>query len=128
MRSSSGCGTDDCGPTSAMSRPSTMLSPPSTRPSGAPGRRSSAFVHKDPRPPATPSQGRRMALDARKPLSPWRPPRGLNPADLNANWQNFEEYRVRQLSLYLQVFSAETRLARYRFTRERSLVRNHPCP
>jgi hypothetical protein len=45
--SSRGCGTDDCGPTSATSRPSTMLSPPSTRPSDARGRRSSAFVHKD---------------------------------------------------------------------------------
>ena len=32
VRSSSGCGTDDCGPTSATSRPSTMPSPPSTRP------------------------------------------------------------------------------------------------
>src|SRR5436190_16919368 len=47
MKSSSGCGTDDCGPTSATSRHSTMLSPPSTRPSDATGRRSSAFVHKD---------------------------------------------------------------------------------
>src|SRR5262245_24113203 len=44
VRSSSGCGTDDCGRTSATSRPSTMPSPPSTRPSDARGRRSSAFV------------------------------------------------------------------------------------
>src|SRR6266550_3873889 len=44
MRSSSGCGTGDCGQTSATSRPLTMLSPPSTRPSDARGRRSSAFV------------------------------------------------------------------------------------
>ena len=47
MRSSSGCGTDDCGRTSATSRPSTMPSPPSTRPSDARGRRSSAFVRED---------------------------------------------------------------------------------
>ena len=40
-------GTDDCGPTSATSRPSTMPSPPSTRPRDARGRRSPAFVHKD---------------------------------------------------------------------------------
>src|SRR5215831_18243837 len=47
MRSSSGCGTDDCGRTSAKYRPSTTLSPPSIRPSDARGRRSSAFVHED---------------------------------------------------------------------------------
>jgi hypothetical protein len=41
------CGTDDCGRTSATSRPSTMPSPPSTRPSDATARQSSAFVHKD---------------------------------------------------------------------------------
>src|SRR3954451_5308953 len=35
---------DDCGRTSATSRPSTTPSPPSTRPSDARGRRSSAFV------------------------------------------------------------------------------------
>src|SRR5215510_6131299 len=35
---------DDCGRTSAPSRPSTMPSPPSTRPSDARGRRSSGFV------------------------------------------------------------------------------------
>src|SRR6516165_10302115 len=35
---------DDCGRTSATSRPSTMPSPPSTGPSDARGRRSSAFV------------------------------------------------------------------------------------
>src|SRR5215469_4512648 len=46
MRSSSGCGTDDCGRTSATSRPSTMPSPPSTRPSGSAGRRSSTFARK----------------------------------------------------------------------------------
>src|SRR5262249_6368533 len=39
-----GCVTDDCGRTSATSRPSTTPSPPSTRPSDARGRRSSAFV------------------------------------------------------------------------------------
>src|SRR5690242_18248127 len=43
VRSSSGCATDDFGRTST-SRPSTMRSPPSTGPSGARGRRSSAFV------------------------------------------------------------------------------------
>src|SRR5262245_45322567 len=42
--SSSGCGTDDCGRTSATSRPSTMPSPLSIRLSGSAGRRSSAFV------------------------------------------------------------------------------------
>ena len=47
VRSCSGCGTDDCGRTSATSRPSTMPSPPSTRPSDARGRRSSAFVRED---------------------------------------------------------------------------------
>ena len=47
VRSSSGCGTDDCGRTSATSRPWTMPSPPSTRGSDATGRRSSAFVHND---------------------------------------------------------------------------------
>src|SRR5262245_54700840 len=45
VRSSSECGTDDCGRTSATSRASTMPSPPSTRPSDARGRRSPAFVH-----------------------------------------------------------------------------------
>jgi hypothetical protein len=54
VRSSSGCGTDDCGPTSATSRPSTMPSPPSTRPSDATGRRSSAYVHKDSQTAASP--------------------------------------------------------------------------
>src|SRR2546430_16753294 len=47
VRSSSGCGTDDCGRTSGPSRPSTMPSPPSTRPSGARGRRSFVFVRED---------------------------------------------------------------------------------
>src|SRR3954471_4927300 len=47
MRSSSGCGTDDCGRTSATSRPLTTPSPPSTRRSGSRGRRSFAFVRKD---------------------------------------------------------------------------------
>src|SRR5215218_8924430 len=47
MRLSSGCGTDGCGRTSATSRPSTMPSPPSIRPSGSAGRRSSAFVRKN---------------------------------------------------------------------------------
>ena len=40
-------GTDDCGRTSATSRPSTLASPPSTGPSDKRGRRSSAFVHED---------------------------------------------------------------------------------
>src|SRR6516164_1913485 len=44
VRSSSGCVTDDCGRTSATSRPSTTPSPLSIRPSGSAGRRSSAFV------------------------------------------------------------------------------------
>ncbi len=48
VRSSSGCGTDDCGRTSATSRPSTTPSPPSTRPSGARGKRSSTFVRDGP--------------------------------------------------------------------------------
>jgi hypothetical protein len=39
--------TDDCGRTSATSRPSTKPSPPSTPPSDARGRRSSAFVRED---------------------------------------------------------------------------------
>ena len=47
VRSSSGCGTDDCERISATSRPSTMLSRPSTRPTGSRERRSSAFVRKD---------------------------------------------------------------------------------
>src|SRR5207253_4533747 len=47
LRSSSGCGTDDCGRTSGPSRPSTMPPPPSTRPSGARGRRSVVFVRED---------------------------------------------------------------------------------
>src|SRR3954452_34220 len=47
MRSSSECGTDGCGPTSATSRASTTPSPPSTRPSGSRGRRSSAFARDD---------------------------------------------------------------------------------
>src|SRR5213595_1799994 len=47
VRSSSGCGTDDCGRTSGPSRPSTMPSPPSTRPRGARGRRSFVFVRED---------------------------------------------------------------------------------
>src|SRR3954451_3195150 len=38
---------DDCGPTSAPSRPSTTPSPPSTRPSDTTGRRSSAFARED---------------------------------------------------------------------------------
>src|ERR1043166_1187515 len=42
MSSSSGYGTDDCGRTSATSRPSTMPSPRSTRPSESRARRSSA--------------------------------------------------------------------------------------
>jgi hypothetical protein len=45
VRSSSGCGTHDCGRTSAGPRPSTMPSPRSTRPREAGGRRSSAFAH-----------------------------------------------------------------------------------
>src|SRR5436190_19855482 len=47
MRLSAGCVTDGCGQTSATSRPSTMPSPPSTRPSGSRGRRLSAFVRED---------------------------------------------------------------------------------
>src|SRR3954470_6963664 len=49
VRSSNGCGTDDSGRTSATTRPSTMPSPPSTRPSGSAGRRSSAFVREPPK-------------------------------------------------------------------------------
>jgi hypothetical protein len=48
VRSSGGCVTGDCGRTSATSRHSTMPSPPSTRPGGSTGRRSSAFVRDDP--------------------------------------------------------------------------------
>jgi len=49
VTSCSGCVTDGCGrvTTSATSRPSTMLSRHSTRPSDAMGRRSSAFVRED---------------------------------------------------------------------------------
>ena len=47
VRSSSGCATDDCGRISVTSQPSTMPSPPSIRPSGPAGRRSSAFVHQE---------------------------------------------------------------------------------
>jgi len=47
VRSSSECGTDDCGRTSAPSRPSTVPSPPSTQPSDARGRRSFAFARED---------------------------------------------------------------------------------
>jgi hypothetical protein len=43
-RSSSECETGDCGQTSVSSQPSTMPSPPLTRPSGSMGRRSFAFV------------------------------------------------------------------------------------
>ena len=46
VRSSSGCGTDDCGRISAPSRPSAMPSPPSTRPGDGRGRRSFASVPK----------------------------------------------------------------------------------
>src|SRR4030095_12674327 len=45
--SSDGVVTDGCEQTSATSRPSTMPSPPSTRPSGSRGRRSSGFVRED---------------------------------------------------------------------------------
>src|SRR5215467_9022913 len=47
MSSSSGCGLVGCGQTSATWLPSTMPSPPSTRPSGSRERRSSAFVRED---------------------------------------------------------------------------------
>ena len=57
------CGTDDCGRTSATSRPSTMPSPPSTRPSDARGRRSSAFVHKD----SGTATGPALLVDQRQP-------------------------------------------------------------
>jgi hypothetical protein len=39
--------TDECGRTSATSRPSMTPSPPSTRPSGSRERRSSAFIRED---------------------------------------------------------------------------------
>ena len=47
MKPSGGCVTVGCGRTWATSRPSTMPSPTSTRPSDARGRRSSAFAHRD---------------------------------------------------------------------------------
>src|SRR5262245_51973617 len=56
MRSSSGAGMVGCGQTSATWLPSTMPSPPSTRPNGSRERRSSAFLREDSgiaqRPPA----------------------------------------------------------------------------
>ena len=63
VRSCGGCGTDDCGRTSATSRPSTMPSPPSTRPSDARGRRSSTFVHKD----SGTATGPALLVDQRQP-------------------------------------------------------------
>src|SRR3954451_9705944 len=48
---------DDCGPTSATSRPSTTPSPPSTRPSDATGRRSSAFAREDSGTPSRSADG-----------------------------------------------------------------------
>src|SRR5689334_4616406 len=58
--SSSGSGMVGCGQTSATSRPSTMPSPPSTRPNGSRERRSSAFILEDSAPP---SSDRVMTVD-----------------------------------------------------------------
>ncbi len=49
---------------------------------------------------------------------------GLNPADLNANWQNPGESHQHRLSGLVQVFSAQPGAVRYRFTRERPLGLN----
>jgi hypothetical protein len=57
----------------------------------------------------------------RETIKPLAGATGLNPADLNANWQNFEESRQRPLSRHLQGFYGGNRVVRYRFTRERSL-------
>src|SRR5215471_5477413 len=67
MRSSSGCGPDDCGRTSAKYRPSTTLSPPSIRPSDARGRRSSAFVHED----SGRASGSALLVDHRRLIHPF---------------------------------------------------------
>ena len=69
-----------------------------------------------------------MILDARAAIKPVEVATGLNPADFNANWQNFKQRRQRPLCGLLQVFSGTTRGVRYRFTREKSLVRTQPCP
>ncbi len=66
VRSSGGCVTDDCGRTSATSRPSTTRLPLSTRPSDARGRRSSAFVRE--RPASLVARGRPV-LEAVLPLA-----------------------------------------------------------
>src|SRR5689334_11682797 len=66
VRSSSECGTDDCGRTSATSRPSMTLSPPSTRPSDARARRSSAFV-RERHAPIDAVAGRRWTRSCRRP-------------------------------------------------------------
>lgn len=63
VRSSGGCRTDDCERTSATSRPSTMPSPPSIRPSDAKGRRSSAFVREVSRSGTHGEQRRRSRSD-----------------------------------------------------------------
>src|SRR3954465_3986421 len=68
VRSCSGCGTDDCGRTSAPSRPSTMPSPNSTRPSGSTGRQSSAFVRED----SGTASGSALLVDHRCLLDAWR--------------------------------------------------------
>jgi hypothetical protein len=68
VRSSSECGTGDCGRTSATSRPSTTPSPPSTRPSDARGRRSSAFVRED----LGRASGSALLVDHRCRFGSWR--------------------------------------------------------
>ena len=77
---------------------------------------------------SSPRRDRRMVRDARKTIKPLEVATGLNPADFNANWQNFRQRCRRPLSTLLQVFSGTTRGVRYRFTRERPVVRAHPCP
>src|SRR6516225_3255501 len=69
VRSSSGCGTDDCGRTSATSRPSTTPSPPSTAPSDARGRRSSAFAREQHAP--IDARGRRCPDRPATSYGPW---------------------------------------------------------
>ena len=78
--------------------------------------------------PVEPSQGARMVLDAQEAIKPVEVATGLNPAYFNANWQNFAESRQSPQSCYLQGVSAKSQAVQYRFTRERPVVRAHPCP
>jgi hypothetical protein len=88
MKSCSGYGTDDCGRTSASSRPSTMPSPRSTRLSDVRGRRSSAFVREDSGCTAhTSRQSRRGRLDSARGLEDFSPREPGRKAAFNENWK-----------------------------------------